>query len=400
MIQPFPFQIKLRDYFKKQTKTWAWFSENQVKQEQNESYKTDLLKNAYRIEPADDIELYAILEKVKGKLGILIPITLYQSQYIEYNNAYIVFLVTEGHLVISGSVLKQLNPDEIEALFAHELSHILLFILENGDFEVTQRIINSIANDRNSDLFYFETARLYQLYTELFCDIGSYKVCGSINPVVNTLVKITTGLEKVSAESYLNQADEILSRIEEGSTGVTHPEMFIRAKSLKLFSEDLENYFTNIDKIVIGKNDLHQLNLFSKLEVFELTKQLIHIILKPNWTQSENASVLFRHYFKEYTKNSNALITDEFKEKILNSKDSLKNYYTYVMLDFALCDPEISEPFLGHIFDVSEQLELEKNMKNTLKKELKLTEKVFKSHMQKCTEALNSVLESQNENTY
>ncbi|MES2573413.1 MAG: M48 family metalloprotease [Bacteroidota bacterium] len=400
MIKPFPFHSDLRNHFKKQRKTWSWFSEEKVKEEQQEAYKTDLLKNAYRLDPENEPKVYEILGIAKDKLGIIIPITIYQSQTIDTNNAGVVFFENEAHIILSGTILKLLNDDELLVLFAHELSHILLFNLENGDFEITNRIINTIASDNRSELFYYETARLYQLYTELFCDLGALKVSGSLENTINTLVKLNTGLEKVSAESYLKQANEILERINEGSDGETHPENFIRAKSLQIFETDNANFYTRTEKIISGKTDLHQLNLFSKTLVFDITKELISIILKPKWTQSEYCTTLYKQYFSDADKNSNAFINDAFKLKIENSKKNLKDYYAYIMLDFALCDADLKEGFIGHILDISEQLGLEESMKTILKKELNLTEKTYKSFCQNCTTTLNSILESDKENTY
>lgn len=400
MIKPFPFHTDLRNYFKKQGKTWSWFSEEKVKEEQQEAYKTDLLKNAYRIDSETEPKVYEILDRAKDKLGIFIPITIYQSQTIEANNAGIVFFEKEAHIILSGTILKLLNEDELIVLFAHELSHILLFNLENGDFEITNRIINTIASDNTSELFYYETARLYQLYTELFCDLGALKVSESLESTISTLIKLNTGLEKVSAEGYLKQADEILERISEGSDGETHPEIFIRAKSLQIFETDNANYYTRTEKIISGKTDLHQLNLFTKTVVFEITKELISIILKPKWTQSEFCTTLYKQYFSNVDKNSNAFIDDSFKLKIDNSKKNLKDYYVYIMLDFALCDTDLKDGFIGHVLDLSEQLGLEDNMKTILKKELSLTEKTYKSFCQNCTTTLNSILEADKENTY
>ena len=400
MIKPFPFHSDLRNHFKKQDKTWSWFSEEKVKIEQQETYKTDLLKNSYRIDPETEPKVYEILGKAKDKLGIIIPITIYQSQTIEANNAGIVFFEKEAHIILSGKILKLLNDDELLVLFGHELSHILLFNMENGDFEITNRIINTIASDNNSELFYYETARLYQLYTELFCDLGALKVSESMEITINTLIKLNTGLDKVSAESYLKQANEILDRIDKGSDGETHPENFIRAKSLQIFETDNENYYTKIEKIISGKTDLHQLNLFSKTLVFDVTKELISIILKPKWTQSEYCMTLFKQYFSNADKKNDAFVDDVFKLKIENSKKNLKDYYAYIMLDFALCDPDLKEGFVGHILDISEQLGLEDNLKTILKKELNLTEKTYKSYCQNCTTTLNNILESDQENTY
>lgn len=400
MLQPFPFHSNLRDHFKSQGKTWNWFSEEKVKDEQRETYKTDLLKNSYRIDSETEPKVYEILTVAKDKLGIIIPVTMYQSQTIEANNAGIVFFENEAHIILSGTILKLLDEAELLALLGHELSHILLYTMENGEFEITNRIINTIANDNNSELFYYETARLFQLYTELFCDLGALKVCESLEVTINTLVKLNTGLEKVSAESYLKQANEILDRINEGSSGETHPENFIRAKSLQIYQTDKLNYHSQIEKIISGKTDLHQLNLFSKQAVFDVTKELIAIILKPKWTQSDYCIALYKQYFKNFDKKSDVFIDEVFKLKIANSKKNLKEYYAYVMLDFALCDPDLKDGFVGHILDISEQLELEVSLKTVLKKELNLTEKTFKSYCQTCTTTLNSILESSQENTY
>ncbi|OXB10345.1 M48 family metalloprotease [Flavobacterium reichenbachii] len=400
MIKPFPFHSDLRDYFKKQDKTWSWFSQEKVKAEQQEAYKTDLLKNSYRIEPETEPKVYEILNTAKDRLGIIIPITIYQSQTIDGNNAGVVFFENEAHIILSGSILKLLNDDELLVLFGHELSHILLFNLENGDFEITNRIINTISSDPDSELFYYETARLYQLYTELFCDLGALKVSGSLQTTIETLVKLNTGLEKVSAESYLKQANEILERIQKGSDGETHPENFIRAKSLEIFQNDNANFYSRTEKIICGEIDLHQLNLFTKKLVFDSTKELISLILKPKWTQSEYCTALFKQYFSNSDRKSDVVIDKAFKLKIENSKKNLKEYYAYVMLDFALCDADLKEAFIGHILDISEQLGLEDHMKTILKKELNLTEKTYKSFTQTCTAVLNTILQSDLENTY
>ncbi|MBW1658287.1 M48 family metalloprotease [Flavobacterium quisquiliarum] len=400
MIKPFPFHSDLRDYFKKQDKTWSWFSEEKVKVEQQEAYKTDLLKNSYRIDPQTEPKVYEILQVAKDKLGIIIPITIYQSQSMDGNNAGVVFFEKEAHIILSGTILKLLNEEELLVLFGHELSHILLFNLENGDFEITNRIINTIASDPKSELFYYETSRLYQLYTELFCDLGALKVSGSLETTIETLVKLNTGLEKVSAQSYLKQADEILERIQKGSEGETHPENFIRAKSLEIFQNDNANFYSKTEKIISGKIDLHQLNLFTKKLVFDVTKELISIILKPKWAQSEYCIAMYKQYFSNADRKNDIIIDETFKLKIENSRKNLKEYYGYVMLDFALCDPDLKEAFIGHILDISEQLGLEEEIKVILKKELNLTDKTYKTFSQKCTATLNTILQSDLENTY
>ncbi len=399
-MKPFPFQYQLRDYFKNQSKTWAWFLDKNVQKEQIESFKTDLLKNAYRIDPQTEPGWYALLEKAKEKLHLSLPVTLYQSQQVDHLNGAIVSFENEAHLILSGSILKILNEDEILALFGHELSHIHLNSIENGDFEITNRIINAIANDYKSELFYHETARIFQLFTELYCDLGALKVTGSLETTISTLVKIETGLDKVSTESYLKQADEILARIEAGSSGESHPEIYIRAKSLQLLSEMTEENVAKIEEIVKGKLDLQQLNLFTKKEVYGITKNLIDIFTKPKWMQSEQNIILYKQYFTQYNPNRDLVIDTDFKTKINNSKDNLKNYYAYVLFDFSMADAELKEVAIGHALDITEQLELETFLKAILKKEFKLTEKSVKDFCKSCTIALNQILQSESESSY
>ena len=145
---------------------------------------------------------------------------------------------------------------------------------------------------------------------------------------------------------------------------------------------------------------MQQLNLFSKTEIYNFTKQLVDIVLKPKWTQSEYCIALYRQYFTDFKVNSNVMITQELKDSIDNSEENLKDYFAYVMLDFALCDADLKEPFLGLILDLGEQLNLANNLKNSIKKELKLTDKQFKDSSLKYAAELNQILESEQEKTY
>ncbi|MCE3227279.1 MAG: peptidase family [Bacteroidetes bacterium] len=400
MLKPFDFQYKLRDHFRKQEKTWKWFSEVKVKEEQTEQFKNELLKNTYRLDPSSETTIYKLLDEAKNKLGVIVPVTIYQSQYSQDSNAGIIFIQNEAHLVLSGPILKSLSEQELLALISHELSHVLLYTIDNGDFEVTSRIINAIGNDYRSEDAFNETARLFSLFTELYCDIGAYKVCGSADTVISTLVKVETGLEKISAENYIKQADEVLAKMEKGSGGESHPESFIRAKSIDLYSKKETEAYKEISDIILGKLNLFHLNIFSKEEVHEITRELIQLVMKPKWMQSEHHKAHYQQYFKEYKVNSTIMITPEFKEKINKGSASMKDYYSYVMLDFALCDHDISEPASGHILDLAEQMEMSESLAKIFKKELNLSDKKFNEFAKNAATALNAILESEQEKTY
>jgi hypothetical protein len=400
MHKPFEFHYKLRDHFKKQDKTWNWFAGVSVKNDQLEQFKSELLQNTYRLDPEAEKDIYSLLDRAKKKLGIVIPVTIYQSQFTTESNAGIIFIQNEAHIVLSGPIVKNLNQDELLALLAHELSHVLLYTIENGDFEITSRIITAIGNDYRSEDAFTESSRLFSLFTELYCDIGALAVCESPDVVISTLVKIETGLDKISAESYLKQADEILAKIETGSSGDSHPESFIRAKALDLYVKDPTGSYQKISDLILGRDNLFRLNIFSKAEIHDVTRELIQLVMKPKWMQSELNKAHYQQYFKDFKTDSSNVLGPELKARLKSGTSSMKEYYCYVMLDFALCDAEISEPASGLILDLAEQMELEEILKKLFKKELNMTDKKFNEFAKNASQTLSSILESDQEKSY
>ena len=402
MLQALPYHQKVKDYFKAQGKTWDYFSTAQTKEGQLEQFKNELLKNSYKFDPAADAFIYDKINIAKEKLGLAdLPVTVYQVQYTDELNASIVYLHKEAHIVFSGPIVKLLDEEELLAVLAHELTHVKLFSMLDGDLEVTDRIITSIANNYNSEPAYYETARLFRLYTEIFCDRGAFMVLEKPGPIISSLVKISTGLDRVRPESYMKQADEIFAN-DQGlrTSGVSHPENFVRAKALQLWSSDKETAEAPVIKIIEGSSDIDQLDIFMQQDLAKTTMQFLQLFIKPKWFQSQMVLSQARQYFTTFETSEKILLADEFAEKIKNAHASVKDYLGYVLLDFALVDPSLEEIPQGWAFQFAEDVFLKETFDAIIKKEMKLSDKKLSQLKQKSLAAYYEVKEGEGEQIY
>lgn len=399
-FQPFNYHLQLRSNLKAQKKTWDWFSSVRVKDEQLLEFKSNLLKNTYRLDKESNPELYEKVQIAKDKLGLNIEVTLYQAQNSTDNNAGISYLPGEAHIVLSGQIMKLLTGDELLSILAHELSHVRLFTIENAEFEVTDRIITSIANDHRSDDVYIETARLFRLYMELYCDRGSLLVTGNIETVLSGLIKINTGLDKVSVESYLKQSEEIFIAEKAKSEYQTHPENYIRVRALKLWETENEKAENKISDMIEGDTQLNGLDIFKQNKIKDLTFSLIKLFLKPKWTRTTAVLSLAKQYKSDFKTDDTIVINDELIHNIHSLSKSVKEYLSYVLLDFALVDPSLEDVPMGFAFQLAEDLMLKDFFNDVVKKEQKFGERKLTDLHKKAAKALSEIKESNQEHIY
>jgi hypothetical protein len=402
MLQALPYHLKVRDHFAQQATTWNFFAAVKTKEEQLAQYKTELLKNTYKFDVKADAGIYEKVNKVKDKLGLeQLPVTVYQAQYTDEVNASIVFLNNEAHIVFSGRITQLLDENELLAILAHELTHIKLYSMLQGELETAERIIMAIAGNHNSDTAYYETARLYRLYTEIFCDRGAYTVVEDTNPVITSLVKVATGLDKVSAESYIGQADEIFSTTNGVKAGtLSHPENFIRARAIQLWHEKKEAAEDEIINMIEGMTDLDQLDVFKQKELLQLTRTFMQLLLKPNWFRSTLVTSLAKQYFTDFSYDDSVVLEEAFTETVSDSHASIKDYLGYIMLDFALVDGALEQIPFGWAFQFADSIQLKDVFDAIVKKELQLSDKKMQQHKQKTMSAWYKIKEGEKEQVY
>lgn len=401
-LEPLAYHLKVHSHFFQQPKTWEFFSSARNKNEQLLNFRTELLKNTYKFDPAAEPGLYSKIESAKDKLGLdHLPVTVYQAQYTDELNASIAFVENQAHIVLSGRLSQLLGEEEITAVLAHELSHVKLYASLNGEMETADRIVTAIANDSSNENAHYETARLFRLYTEIFCDRGACLVLGKTDPVITSLVKVATGLSSVNAEAYLKQAEEIFSLDNETKThSVSHPENFIRARALDLWHRKGKETEAEIVKMIEGRMHLDQLDIFRQKELSRLTLEFIRLLLKPKWFRTTLVHALAKQYFSEFSFDDSVSVRQEFSDAVFQSHHSIKEYLAYVLLDFVLSDPALEEVPMGRAFELAEALHLKLNFEAILKKEMRLSDKKLQGMRNKALAAYSGVKENEDEQIY
>lgn len=471
LSEPLPYHVKIRDYFKRQSGIWSFFSAARQREEQLAAFKTELLKNTYQFHPGSDPLLYEKIHIACEKLGLSgLSVTAYQAINEPEPNASIACLPREAHIVFSGNLLQMLGEAELLALIAHELGHMKLYSLLDGELETSDRIIMAIAGSPDSQAAHYETARLFRLYTEIYCDREAYGVVGDTTPVITMLLKMATGLSVVHADSYIRQAEEIFSSSPAiQSATLTHPENFIRTRALKIWEteekeskgvegtvgergrtgggksdmadgrvetderggdkgtdggNDEDQGTARVDtgdgangvtvkdpwksdvadgrrgtgadgairQMIEGVMDLDRLDLPGQKTLSELTEELLAYYLRPTWMRTAPVMSLARQYFPEFSWDRAGGV-EGVKTFLDGAHSSIREYFAYVLLDFALADPDLEDVPAGYALLVAEACGLTEVFEPIIKKEMSYSDKQWERQRQQMKAAYGSLKE-------
>ncbi len=372
-LDPLPYHLAIRDFLKaEETDVWNWFASNKVRDEQIDSVRFELLKTTYRVDRADGPELYAAAEETAAKLGLDVPITIYQAQNPQGMNASLALLPDDAHIIFHGPIAAKLTDAELRALLAHELSHLLLWRGWDGEFLIVDQVLSALTNDPHAQPPHLASARLFGLYNEIFCDRGALSAVRDPLVVVSMLVKVQTAVEKVSAESYLRQAEEIFSKAAAKTDQLTHPEAFIRARAVKLWADRDKEADRKIEEMIEGAPALDELDLLGQRKVTALTRRLVDVFLAPQSLQTDAVIAHARMFFDDYSP-PNRLVDDErLASDIATDDDALRDYYCFVLLDLVTADRDLEELPLASALQLTERLGWKDRFVELAKRELRM----------------------------
>lgn len=381
-LRPLDYHAAMVAYLKShESKLWDFHANLRHKQEQLDAIRLDLLKSTVRLSREAQPQLHAAFDDAARALDLNVPVSFYQSQSgnAAHINASVCCLPGECHVILSGPVLTMLDELELRALAGHELSHYRFLESNDGEMGIADRVLGAIVSDPRHEPSHIISAQRFRQYTEIYADRGSFLATRDLHAVIRCLVKVETALETVDAAAYLQQADEIFAKSDATTQGITHPESFIRARALAQWTAaSAEDGDSDVRRMIEGPLQLDRLDLLSQTQLTEITRRFIARLLEPNWFRGATVMAQARLCFSDFVMPSGpqSAAVDVLVE-LQPLHPSLRDYFCYLMLDFAAVDPMLDDLPLLRGFEVAESLHCRERLEEIAAKELKLTKKAL-----------------------
>jgi hypothetical protein len=383
-LAPLQFHQQLVEYFqKKETAVWSWAQSEAMRKSNADELRDSMLRLTYRMEPEGHPNIYKNCHAAMAKLNIEAPITLYQAADTAMNAA-LCFIPGEIHLIFYGPILERLGPDELLALMGHELAHYVLWMAEEGKFYTARRILDLALSYDGSAPSHRETARLMNLYTELFADRGAALVVDAVGPAIAVLVKTMTGISTVDPAAYLRQARE-LDAVAEKSEGHSHPEVFLRAQALDRWWQQEEQLQHWIDGRLRGPISIESLDLLRQQELTEVTRAFLLRLSREIGVHSDPVQTQIKRLFPNMRDDATVLDLDLIaRDKI---DDPTRGYFIALIFDCAMADPDIRDEVMLAGAKIAKSMGADELFVAALKRDLKWTKQASDRLMNKAAKA-------------
>jgi len=373
-LAPLPYHDAVVRYLQaEEPEVWQWAESAQARQDHAQAVRGELLKHTYRLDRDGHPGLHAHCDAAMRRLDLDLPVTLYQASGGDMNAA-LFHLPGEAHIVFTGAVLERLQGAELQALLGHELAHHRLWELRGGLYHTADRVLGSVLEDQRASPSQRQTARRYRLYTEVYADRGGCVACAGLAPAVTALVKTQTGLAEVSAAAYLRQADEICTPGFQADGG-SHPEVFVRARALRLWAEGDASADAWLARTLEGPLALNTLDLPGQQQLSAWTRRLLLHWLQRPCLRSAATLAHARSFFPDLRAGEapGAPLDAEW----VQDSPGVHEYLACLLLDLAAVDPELDEVALAAALELAGRLGLQHRFEPLALQELGLNKRRF-----------------------
>lgn len=369
-LEPLAYHLDVIGYLQREERhAWEWSASAALTQEVDE-IRDSMLRDTYRLEQTGHADVFEACQTAMTRLGIEAPFTLYQANDGSMN-ASLVYVPGEIHLVFFGPILEKLNKAELLALMGHELSHYLLWSLGEHEHYRASRVFDHALSYTDAKPSHRETARLLSLHTELFADRGAAIAADGPESAIAVLVKVMTGLTNVDPEAYLRQAQEVESSSGK-SQGMSHPEIYLRARALQLWWADDPELATWLKKHLLGPLSIEALDLMGQRELTQMTRTFLARFVTEIEEGSDEITTQLRATFPDFGRQEEPLL-DLAEIGIEQIDDATRDYFVALMFDVAMADRDATDAVMLAAAKTAAEIGATERLAGALRRDLKWT---------------------------
>ncbi len=349
---------------------WKLFAQPQTLGNMADATRLELLKHTVRLSRDSQPELYAAADHAAACLGISKPLHLYQGAEGGGCNAALFFVPEELHVVLWGPIQERLQPEEQRALMGHELAHHLLWTLDNGAYWIADRLLDANCREADADPAQELAAHRFQFYTELYADRGAVLASDSVDTAIRLLLKTKTGLSDPDVSAYRDQVEDVFAKGVVAKDGGTHPEEFVRVKSMDLWKAGQAE---EIASILEGPLSTQHLDVMQQQELDHLTRSFLKLPMQYAWMQGEamlgQARLIDPNLKLELSDSAAEGLREEIRERV----PELEDYWCYLLLDLALAERDLEEAGLLAALLEAEALGIRERLEELARNVTKIT---------------------------
>jgi len=369
-LEPLAYHLDVIGYLRREERhAWEWSASAALAQEVDE-IRDSMLRDTYRLEQTGHADVFEACQTAMMRLGIEAPFTLYQANDGSMN-ASLVYVPGEIHLVFFGPILEKLNKAELLALMGHELSHYLMWSLGEHEHYRASRVFDHALSYTDAKPSHRETARLLSLHTELFADRGAAIAADGPESAIAVLVKVMTGLTNVDPEAYLRQAQEVESSSGK-SQGMSHPEIYLRARALQLWWADDPELVTWLKKHLLGPLSIEALDLMGQRKLTQMTRTFLARFVTEIEEGSDEITTQLRATFPDFGRQEEPLL-DLAEIGVERIDDATRDYFVALMFDVAMADRDATDAVMLAAAKTAAEIGATERLAGALRRDLKWT---------------------------
>lgn len=371
-LTPLPYHHAVVDHLRAELPAaWAHYTSDGFRASQREAIRLHLLQTTVELTRASHPEIYALADAAAAALGLDVPVELYQAPDDGQPNAALLYSPDCARVMLAGAIQERLTAEEMQSVLGHELAHHLLWSLDGHAFLDAERLLSGLGGDTLAPSL-LETIRLYQLGVEVFADRGAM-VASDRDTAISALVRVRTGLKRVSVDDFLAQSRELVDKQGLGSREWSHPEAHIRALALAHHAETPGDD-TAIRPLVEGPLQIDALDLLRRAELDQLTRRLVAWMVAPRWMQTDGVMGHVRLLFDDDPLPSPEPIAPD---TLSPWGDTVRDYLAAILLDFVVVDPGLDDLPLLRADHLAEALGVQDRFQRGVNRHLKRTKKVI-----------------------